>query len=150
MIHGCNMNINLKNTTKDGVVTIHTFSYKDNGSYFSTGNFEIYKNGELVRNISTGTDRVLTPNNKNHNGNGNGYKQLCLTIDGKLFNYPIHKWLMVMDYKGQTPEGFEVDHEDGNIHNNDISNLRIVTHEYNRNKGYKKLVDSAMSKFFIK
>ncbi|EPO5571503.1 HNH endonuclease signature motif containing protein [Klebsiella pneumoniae] len=107
------MNINLKNTTKDGVVTIHTFGYKDNGSYFSTGNFEIYKNG-------------------------------------KLFNYPIHKWLMVMDYKGQIPEGFEVDHEDGNIHNNDISNLRIVTREYNRNKGYKKLVDNAMSKFFIK
>ncbi|KLE44314.1 hypothetical protein YA12_19540 [Klebsiella aerogenes] len=100
--------------------------------------------------MSTGTDRVLTPNNKNHNGNGNGYKQLSLTIDGKKFNYPIHKWLMVMEYKGQTPEGFEVDHEDGNIHNNDISNLRIVTHEYNRNKGYKKLVDSAMSKFFIK
>ncbi|WP_213198376.1 HNH endonuclease signature motif containing protein [Klebsiella aerogenes] len=55
-----------------------------------------------------------------------------------------------MDYKGQIPEGFEVDHQDGNIHNNDISNLRIVTREYKRNKGYKKLVDSAMSKFFIK
>ena len=32
---------------------------------------------------------------------------------------------------GKIPKGFEIDHIDGNKHNNDITNLRVVTRSEN-------------------
>lgn len=140
-------NIQLKHTAKESnVTTVHSFIYKDMGTYFTYNQYEIYKNNNGVINTISNEYLVQTKNRKNYNGEG-GYKQFSLVIDGQKFTYPMHKWLMTMEY-GVIPNGFEVDHKDGDIYNNDISNLRIVSRTYNRSNG-KKLVDSSMSKFFV-
>ena len=63
--------------------------------------------------------------------NGNGYKQVYCYKSGKLERtYLVHR-LVWMAFKGEIPEGLEIDHIDGNRSNNRLDNLRVVTHQHN-------------------
>jgi hypothetical protein len=46
--------------------------------------------------------------------------------------------LVAEAFIGKIPQGMDVDHKDGNRHNNDVKNLRIVTHSENCLAGYER------------
>lgn len=80
-----------------------------------------YRDGKIYRNkdgLEAGTDK------------GNGYRMV--TVSGK--KHLTHRviWEMI---NGRIPDGFEIDHIDGNRSNNRIENLRLVTRsQNNKNK----------------
>ena len=49
----------------------------------------------------------------------------------------IHR-LVAEAFIGKIPQAMDVDHKDGNRHNNDVKNLRIVTHSENCLAGYER------------
>ena len=52
------------------------------------------------------------------------------SISVKGFVYPIYRVIWMLNY-GEIPAGYVVDHIDGDVSNNRISNLRIVTYQTN-------------------
>lgn len=64
--------------------------------------------------------------------NGNGYRYISLTINGKRKNHYIHR-LVADAFLGGIPDGMVVDHIDHNRGNNAVENLRIVTQKENTN-----------------
>jgi hypothetical protein len=46
--------------------------------------------------------------------------------------------LVAQAFIGNIPAGMDVDHKDGNRHNNNVKNLRIVTHSENCLAGYER------------
>lgn len=66
--------------------------------------------------------------------NNCGYEFICYKVGGVVC---IHR-LIYEAFKGEIPEGMEIDHIDRNKRNNNPDNLRVVTKiENNRNRGYK-------------
>ena len=59
-----------------------------------------------------------------------GYKGFCIYINGKDYWGLSHRLIYTWFY-GFIPEGYEIDHIDGNRDNNHPSNLRAVTHSEN-------------------
>lgn len=55
---------------------------------------------------------------------GNYYIQICGDY--------LHRWI-VKAFIGDIPKGYQIDHIDNNKHNNEVSNLKIVTHKENMN-----------------
>lgn len=67
-------------------------------------------------------DYTVTPKNLKQNDNGKGYKNVCLTINGKHECKYVHR--LVLDaWKGECPEGMESRHLDGDRSNNNLENL---------------------------
>jgi len=81
-----------------------------------------YKDGSLIRKIKT-SNRVNVGDIAGSNS-GNGYLRACVL--GEYFY--IHR-LVFMWHFGYFPN--EIDHIDGNKHNNTIENLREATHSQN-------------------
>jgi len=68
----------------------------------------------------------------------NGYKEVCLYIDKKpKMNY-VHR-LVAQYFIGDIPEGYAVNHKDGNKANNDVCNLEIVSYSENSSHSYHVL-----------
>jgi len=86
-------------------------------SLFFSDNYGINSDGEMInfrtKKLIQGSDR-------------NGYKRF--SFNGHT--YSIHR-LVYETFKGPIPEGFYVDHIDGNRSNNALSNLRLVTQSDN-------------------
>lgn len=82
----------------------------------------VSSNGTVKRITKTGkvVDKKLTVSHQN-----NGYVRT--TIDYK--NEYVHR-IVARVFLGEI-EGYDVDHIDGNKQNNDVSNLRIITHKEN-------------------
>jgi hypothetical protein len=59
-----------------------------------------------------------------------GYLQVQLHDNGRLGNYRRHQ-LVALAFLGETPEGMEVCHKDGDQLNNNLSNLKHDTHRRN-------------------
>lgn len=58
------------------------------------------------------------------------YLKVALTLDGTRADTPIHH-LVAAAFLGQRPDGYEINHKDGNPQNNAASNLEYVTHSEN-------------------
>lgn len=71
----------------------------------------------------------------------NGYKRVNLYCNGKRKRFLVHR-LVWETFVGKIPEGYELDHIDGNPQNNRLENLRVVTHKENQNNPvtYAKIV----------
>lgn len=62
---------------------------------------------------------------------GGGYRMIAVWVDGKRRQVRAHHIVWAWAY-GEWPEGFEIDHEDGNRDNNAIGNLRRASVSDNR------------------
>lgn len=61
---------------------------------------------------------------------GDHYPYFEASIDGKRSRRYIHQ-LLYQVFIGPIPDGYEINHIDADKHNNDLSNLEIVTHREN-------------------
>ncbi len=59
-----------------------------------------------------------------------GYLLVTLYKDGRPKNCLVHR-LVAASHIGPIPDGWQVNHKDGNKRNNDVANLEIVTAEQN-------------------
>lgn len=71
-----------------------------------------------------------------------GYPKVTLYYKGKRKTYLLHR--LVWEYfNGKIPSGMQVDHIDGNVNNNSIYNLQLLTQKQNiRKRPYTKLTVS--------
>lgn len=60
---------------------------------------------------------------------GDGRGRLCVKLEGKT--HKVHK-LVMWAFVGPRPEGMDIDHLDGNPHNNRLDNLTYETPALNR------------------
>jgi hypothetical protein len=74
---------------------------------------------------SSGTPLVLKART-----DGKGYLSVGLSKGGKQFPRKVHR-LVMETFIGECPNGMEVCHNDGNILNNNLNNLRYDTHKNN-------------------
>ncbi|MES2829648.1 MAG: HNH endonuclease [Bacteroidota bacterium] len=88
-------------------------------------NYTISKSG-VITNLRTG--RILKINK-----NQKGYCQVQLSFNGQAITKTLHK-LVYMNYIGEVPSGYELNHIDGNKNNNHLENLEIVTKKENMQK----------------
>ena len=78
---------------------------------------------------------------------GRGYRQICLFINGKNKGMYIHR-LLALTYIPNPDNKPQVDHIDRNNLNNEISNLRWVTHlENQQNKNIKSELNTPKNIF---
>lgn len=67
---------------------------------------------------------------------GNGYHVVGICFDGKYVQRKVHR-LVVETYIGKIPEGYCVNHKDGDKLNNCLDNLEIVTFKENTQHAYR-------------
>jgi len=75
--------------------------------------------------------RLLKPNIDRY-----GYRRIYLYYKGRRYNIRIHK-LVAVSFIGDIPNGYEVNHKDGNKNNNFYKNLEIVTKLDNIKHAYR-------------
>lgn len=99
-------------------------------------NYLIYENGDVY---SIKRKKFMSPDIVH------GYRQFSLSINKKAVRYKAHQ-LVAMLWLGEKPEGYIIDHKDGNKSNNHYSNLEYVTYyENNKRARDKKLNDVSKS-----
>ena len=59
-----------------------------------------------------------------------GYRYIQLNRDGKRLNFLFHHYVAKL-FIGERPDGLVIDHIDRNKLNNNVSNLRYITHQVN-------------------
>ena len=67
-----------------------------------------------------------------------GYQRLLLSKNGKYFTRSVHR-LVTEAFLGPAPEGYEVNHKNGDKEDNNIDNLEWVTHSGNQRHRYDVL-----------
>lgn len=85
-------------------------------------NYEIYEDGSIW---SYNRKRFLTPT-----PDGDGYLQVKLYKDGVPYPLKVHK-IVFETFNHPIPDGFDIDHINGNEKDNRVENLRCVTHPEN-------------------
>ena len=84
-----------------------------------------YSINELGQCRNNKTGRIL----KAVSDNRDGYLVVCLSNNNKQKMHRIHR--LLGEYFLSCPSDMQVDHIDGNKHNNDLSNLRVVNNQQN-------------------
>ncbi len=69
---------------------------------------------------------------------GGGYKGVMLCKHGVMSAFTVHK-LVMLSFVGPRPDGYEINHIDGDKSNNSLSNLGYVTPLQNRHHAFKVL-----------
>lgn len=59
-----------------------------------------------------------------------GYHRVGLMKNKRVYMFAVHR-LVALTFISEMPEGKEVNHKDGNKHNNHYSNLEYITHKEN-------------------
>ena len=101
-------------------------------------NYIITESGDVYtyRNDNAPSYRGLRKLKKKGINNPKRYLQVCLSKNNKKKYVEIHRLVAEYFCDGYF-EGAVVNHIDGDIHNNDYTNLEWVTQKDNVNKGYK-------------
>lgn len=73
-------------------------------------------------------------------GNENATGRWCIKLNGKI--YLAHRLIWVL-FKGEIPDGYEVDHIDTDPLNNKIENLRLATRPNNQRNRPKGAVNTS-------
>jgi len=73
-----------------------------------------------------------------------GYHRVCLSYKGRNHSIYLHRlvWLV---FKGPIPEGYQVNHKNGNRSKNCLSNFNLKTNAENTEHGYRRLGNSQRS-----
>jgi hypothetical protein len=69
--------------------------------------------------------------------NGIGYQQIGLRLNRRRYNVYIHR-LVWETFKGDIPNGYEINHIDHNKRNNNLDNLELVSHSTNLKKSVER------------
>ena len=93
--------------------------------------YEISNKGRLRRKLTV-EYRILNPYSA-----GWGYREFSFVKKGKKVCRKIHR-LVLENFIGACPLGYQTNHKDGNRDNNEVENLEWVTPEYNIKHAYKK------------
>lgn len=85
------------------------------------------------------TDGIVYRNGKpmSPRDNGIGYQQIGLRLNRKRYNVYIHR-LVWKTFKGDIPDGYEINHIDHNKYNNKLDNLELVSHSTNLKKSVER------------
>jgi hypothetical protein len=92
-------------------------------------NYQVSRRGE-VRSLKRGKLLAQVAGKR-------GYLLVNLYRDGRPKNFLVHR-LVATAFIGAIPEGWQVNHKDGDKHNNDVDNLEIVTAEQNRQHAVRR------------
>jgi hypothetical protein len=90
--------------------------------------YGITENGEV---INVKTERILKTSFHK------GYYQVNLNKNGKQYTRRIHQ-LVALTFIGERPDGYDIDHIDGNSKNNNFKNLEYCKHSENMRRAYEK------------
>lgn len=104
----------------------------------TNGLYEINKDADIrrvrtrVKNNPNGGTRLTGGKILSQKTKANGYREVSLYIEPQkgVMKY-VHR-LMYETFVGEIPNGYEINHIDGNKSNNKISNLELVTPSQNR------------------
>ena len=91
-----------------------------------------YKVSNQGRIKNSGTGRILRPRYTK----GRRYAAIHLPLNGKSTDRYLHV-LVAEAFLGPAPEGKEVNHRDGDRHNNALSNLEYITHRENMRHAWR-------------
>lgn len=89
--------------------------------------YEISNFGNFRRKMNNGTYKIIGGSILNC---GKGYKYFQMKRDGKRKNILFHH-LVAKCFIGERPDKYDIDHIDRNSLNNNVNNLRYVTHKEN-------------------
>lgn len=90
--------------------------------YFYLLNSEIYRRGYITKAKRKLQDKKIIPKTSKNN------IYFDVFVNGRKIKYHNLLWILI---NGDIPENFLIDHIDGNKNNNNIENLRLVTHQEN-------------------
>lgn len=106
--------------------------------------FECFADGTIYRKerkwLNNGTEQVQPRRLCSTSTDGSGYETVSVMLNGKNFRPKVH--LLIKLYFDGLPndielEKLQVDHVDGNKHNNKLNNLEWVTINENMKRAYK-------------
>lgn len=105
------------------------------------GLYKITKSG-LIKCLEKNGN--LTSRIKKYVFSTKGYIQYDLNKNGKRKSFPLHK-LLAITFLGHNQCGYQevINHIDGNILNNSLDNLELVSSRYNTSDGYLRKVKSS-------
>ncbi len=101
--------------------------------------YNIYEDGTIIRRKHTNTNGThLAKTKLQLTTEKNGYISVVLVNDsGEHVKWYLHRLLYTV-FVGEIKKGYEIDHIDGNRANNNLNNLRMMTHRDNTNTATAK------------
>ena len=87
--------------------------------------YEISNLGNIRRKLNNGNFKIINGSIQNR-----GYRYFQLIRDGKRINHFYHH-LVAKHFIGERPDKYDIDHIDRNKLNNNVNNLRYISHKEN-------------------
>lgn len=107
--------------------------YKYNKDYYITKTGKIYSIKVLGKH---GETDLTNPHLLSYSKDKDGYYRVTLSNNGKLQYERVHK-IVVEQFIGDIPNGYVINHLDGNKQNNNVENLEITTVKKNTQHAHK-------------
>ena len=107
--------------------------YKYNENYYVSRSGKIYS---IYVIGGRGSIDINNPHLLSYGQDADGYYRVVLSLYGAKKYIKVHT-VIAEQFIGDIPDGMVVNHKDGNIHNNDVSNLEIVTVKENTQHAHR-------------
>ena len=95
------------------------------------GRYEVSNKGRVKRVLSIKNGKKEILELKQYPNNRGGYMMVHLSKDGKQSLHQVHRLVAYAFITNKSKQFREVDHIDGDVTNNNATNLRWVTHNQN-------------------